>query len=234
MHLQIDRVACAGCSDFSCAAVCNPAALQIAGRLTDVDEVMRILQRDRRYWGGSGGVTLTGGEPLLQHHFAVELLRRCSESYMDTAVETGGHVAWQIYAECLPYLDWIFFDIKHVDAARHAAWTSRSNGSILDNARRLAEHFPGRLIFRTPIVPGFNDADEDLVRIAAFIGALPREVREANLLPVHHLGREKYRKLGAPYFSPDRNVSAPADLKRAAAIFQAAGVTCYVGDDTPF
>lgn len=233
-RLLIDRDACSGCMAFRCAEVCSSGALQIAGQSMDVEAVIRILQRDRRYWGGDGGVTLTGGEPLLQREFAIALLQRCCETYIDTAVETAGHVAWAVYEECLPYLDWIFFDIKHVDAARHAAWTGRSNGLILDNARRLAARFSGRLIFRTPIVPGFNDTGEDLTRIAAFIAALPRETHEVNLLPLHHLGREKYRKLGAPYFAPDCDVCAPDDLARAAAIFRAAGISCYVAGDTPF
>ena len=232
--VAIDRDICAGCETFPCVNACSRGALEIAGYEVELDQLMRILQRDRRYWGASGGVTLTGGEPLFQRSFATQLLRRCSESYIHTAVETCGYAAWPAYADCLPHLDWNFFDIKHVDDDRHLGAAGRSNDLILSNARRLAESFDGRLVFRTPVIPGLNDSDRDMRDLADFVAHLPRPDLEINLLPIHHYSREKYRKLGQAYPMPDLSIPTPEQLARAAQVFDDAGVTCYVGSETPF
>ena len=123
--LSINRNLCNSCNYYKCAEACNTGALKIAGYDISVDELFARLQRDRPYWGAEGGITLTGGEPFSQPYFATELLKKCYESYMHTAVETCGNVSWKHFADAINYIDWIFFDIKNINNQKHKQQTGR-------------------------------------------------------------------------------------------------------------
>ena len=231
--LRFDRSRCDRCDTLDCAAACRHEALKVAGRAYTVDQLMRVLCRDQGFWGSEGGVTFSGGEPLAQPEFLLAALQGCRTSYMHTAVETCAHVAPDLLREVLRWTDWLFVDLKHMDSAAHLAGTGVSNELILRNiALVAAAGWPGRLIVRVPVVPGYNDTAVNLQATAAFVAQLG--LGEVNLLPFHRLGAAKYEQLGLAY--PYAYVAAfPREtLQAQQRIFAAAGLRCYVGAETPF
>jgi glycyl-radical enzyme activating protein len=227
-----DRSICNNCEKHDCLETCYTNALRLGGNEMSVAKLVGIIQRDRNFWGTGGGLTLTGGEPLLQIDFAKAILKKCHEAYTHTAIETCGNVPWKNFEEVIPFLDWIFFDLKHFDTNEHKKYTSTGNTIILENARLLAAQFPGRLIFRLPLIPGYNDTDENIAYIISFLKETGRN--EINVLPLHHLGREKYRMLGQDYPGSHLLIPTNEQLSKVASRFKEAGISCYVGSETPF
>lgn len=187
--------ACRHCG--ACADVCPPHARVMRGRSMTVEEVMREVCRDAVFFRRShGGMTLSGGEALLQSAFSAALLRAARSEGMTTAIETCGNVPWAAFSAVLEYTDLFLFDLKHMDSARHRQYTGAGNELILENARRLAAN-GARMRFRTPVIPGVNDAEENLRATARFAAALGAEGLE--LLPYHAMGAPKYPRLGRVY-----------------------------------
>jgi len=235
--LKISRFACTSCETYSCVSACHSGALSLAGYNMSLDEIYTIINRDRQYWGSQGGITLTGGEPFLQPDFTVTLLKQCYNAYIHTAVETCGNVPWGNIEPALPFLDWIFFDLKTMDPKNSHHLTGYASKvsaipNILDNASRLAQNFHGRLIFRMPVIPGFNDTEENIVQTAYFIKSTGR--CEVNILPLHHLGREKYNLLGRKYYTDELKIPDKNHLLWVSGIFISMGIKCYTGSETPF
>ncbi len=193
---------------------------------------MKIIQRDRQYWGSTGGITLSGGEPFMQPEFADALLRQCHQSFIHTAVETCGNVSWKNIESSLESIDWILFDLKHMDDESHLQMTGAGNKLILENARRLAAEYKGRLVFRMPVIPEFNDHEEHILQIAGFLSSIGKD--EINILPLHHMGREKHSFLGKSYYTSDFSTPSKESLQLIQKIFNNQGITCYAGSDTPF
>ena len=230
--LHFDNNLCGDCVTYDCAQACCTGALKIGGYKISGDELMKKIQRDRQYWGSVGGITLTGGEPFLQPLFVKALLQRCHQSYIHTAVETCGNIAWKNIEPSLEYLDWVFYDLKHMDDSRHFAMTGTSNKMILENARILATNFTGRLVFRMPVIPGYNDDEEHIRQLSRFLNSIGKD--EINILPLHHMGREKYSLLGKTYYTEDF-VSPPKEsLSYIQSVFRDQAINCYIGSDTPF
>ena len=231
--VAIDRSPCVECQSRACLISCYTGALQLSGKWYSVDEVLAIVCRDRNYWGSGGGVSLTGGEPLGQIEFTVALLRRCHEAYIHTCVETCAYVARSHLEAVLPLIDWLFVDLKHMDADFHRVATGSGNELILDNVRWLARSgWKGRLIVRMPVVPGFNDSVENAHATAEFMNAYG--LGEINLLPFHRLGASKHEQLGSKYefqMTPSMSV---AELESLAHVYRCSGLACYLGSETPF
>jgi pyruvate formate lyase activating enzyme len=231
--LQFDRPICDRCDTMDCVKACLSQALQITSHAYTVDELMRVLVRDQGFWGSHGGVTFSGGEPLFQAEFLLAVLEKCRSNYMHTAVETSAYADTDVLMEVLKRTDWMFIDIKHMDSTAHRAETGAGNELILHNVEAVAcAGWDGRLIIRVPIVPGYNDTVENLQATGAFLVGL--NLKEVNLLPFHRLGRSKYEQLGLSYKyaqveSPSREV-----MRSHQCIFEAAGLQCYVGSETPF
>jgi len=161
-----------------------------------LEEVMKKVESDRLFYQNSGGgVTLSGGEPLYQWEFALQLLKECKGKGIHTALDTCGYAPWNVLEKVLEYTDLALFDIKHMDAEQHRKGTGRSNKLILDNARRSASKV--RTWLRVPLIPGYNDSEENLREIAKF--GLEIGVEKVSLLPYHIWGRSKYTKLGKRY-----------------------------------
>lgn len=230
--LAFDRSLCSRCATRDCIAACCTGALKLGGYEMTVDELFDRIGRDRPYWGDRGGITLTGGEPFAQPLFVAQFLERCYDAFIHTAVETCGNIPWNSLEPALPFLDWIFFDLKHIDPDRHHAYTGSTNHLILHNALQLAARFNGRLVFRLPVIPGFNDDRENIEQTAAFLHKTGR--KEINILPLHHLGREKYSLSGRSYGAGIFGIPSKEDLGQIREIFTAQGINCYVGSETPF
>ena len=197
-ELHIDRDSCDGCGD--CAYVCPPKALEVSGDWVGVDEVIRIVEEDDAFYTRSeGGLTLSGGEPLAQGAFVRALLTAARSRGIDTAIETSGLCNWKTLRDVAPLADRIFFDLKCIDPQKHERLTGVSNRKILENFRRLRAEFPDSdVVVRTPVIPGVNDSEAEILSIAAFVeeagGASAYE-----LLPYHGFGEPKYAKLGKHY-----------------------------------
>ena len=192
--LRIDRALCDGCPK-NCAQACPSQGLIVYGEERSVDDVLRVVEQDAAFYTrSSGGMTLSGGEPLLQADFALALLREARRRRIKTAVETCGMVPWKTLEAAAPYLNYVLYDIKHMDGAVHEAHTGRSNEVILENFRRLAELHPDKpILVRTPVIPGFNDSEDAVSAIAGFIRPYPNVRYE--MLPYHRLGTQKYHFL---------------------------------------
>ena len=191
----------------ACVTSCYPQALQLTGEIMSVERVMEEVMRDEVFYRNSGGgITLSGGEPSLNHAFSFEILQQCKNHNLHTAIETCGECPWESLEALLPVTDLIMMDIKQLGMDKHREATGRTNERIIANARRLALS-DKPLVFRTPVVPTVNDTADDIGQIAAFLQSL-RELRkeQANgrgspgisyeLLAFHRLASDKYRYLG--------------------------------------
>ena len=196
-RLRINRSHCTSCH-MPCADACPAQGLLVYGKQRTVDDVLNVVEQDMAFYARSGGgLTLSGGEPLLQGEFAVALLREARARRIKTAVETCGMVSAETVRAAAEYLNYVLFDIKHMDSAEHEAQTGLPNKRILENFRILAEEFPNLpILARTPIIPGFNDSEESVAAIAEFLK--PYERVEYEMLPYHRLGTQKYQFLDRP------------------------------------
>jgi pyruvate formate lyase activating enzyme len=191
-----DEARCAVCG--TCIEVCFQAARRIAGKMMTSEEILAEIRRDRPFYESSGGgVTFSGGEPLLYPAAVVELARACRAEGIHTALETAGHVPWKRLEGVLPWIDLLYFDFKHIDPTVHRAVTGVSNELILANLRRAAESC-ANLVVRIPVIPGVNaDAETQAAMLAYLAGETA--VRNVELLPFHRLGGNKYEALGLEY-----------------------------------
>jgi pyruvate formate lyase activating enzyme len=194
--ILIDRTRCK--VNGECAAVCNAEALQVVGRVMTVQQVLVELERDNVFYDQSGGgITFSGGEPLAQPGFLLELLIACRTRSLHTAVDTTGFTSWKILDGIRQNVDLFLYDLKLMDDARHRRWTGVSNTTILANLRRLSE-IGHKIIVRIPIIPGINDDEENLRQTGSFLSTLPN-VPAVELLPYHNIAEGKYAGLGISY-----------------------------------
>lgn len=182
--------ACKACG--RCAEVCRYGARELCGKDMTVEQVLAEVKKDIKFYETSGGgVTFSGGEPLVQPEFLLETLKECKKEGIHTAIETALNVPWKIIDEILPYLDFVICDIKCMDEEKHKEGTGVSNRQILENVKKLLET-DKELLFRIPLIPGYND--DRIGEISEFIGE-----RKLELMPYHLIGSGKYASLGKDY-----------------------------------
>jgi pyruvate formate lyase activating enzyme len=195
--MKIDRKRCTVCG--KCAQACPAAALEVIGRRWAPDELMGELLKDQVFYETSGGgITFSGGEPMLQVDFLREMLPRCKEAGLHVALDTCGIVAWERYEQVLPMIDLVLLDLKLVDAERHKVATGVPNDIILENARRIAA-WSKPMWIRTPIIPGYTDDLENIRSIGRFIHESLPTVQRWDLLAYTNLGQPKYHRLDLVY-----------------------------------
>lgn len=220
------RDLCTACG--ACAETCYAGALEIVGEVKTVAQVVQEVLRDRAFYETSGGgVTISGGEPLLQHDFTYGILARCRQEGVPTAIETALNFPWERVASLLPVTDLVMMDIKIMDSARHREYTGVPNERILANVLRLGEE-QKPLIVRTPIVPGINDTVEDVSAIAAFVAELPNLVYY-ELLPFHPMATSKYDSLDMDYRARDLKTPPKAKMDELAAAAERYGIKARHG-----
>jgi glycyl-radical enzyme activating protein len=199
-----DRDLCNLCG--KCVDVCYAKALVFTGEKKTVQEIIEEVKKDHLYYKNSGGgVTFSGGEPLLQVEFLVELLKECKGLNFHTAIDTAGNVSWEQFEAVLPYTDLFLYDFKAFLETKHRAATGVGNQKIIENLIRLN----GRgvpIYIRIPVIPGVNDMEDEMEQIGATLEPL-KSIQIVELLPFHHLGSGKYRSLGMEY--PTRDLKAP-------------------------
>ncbi len=221
---RIDREKCARCG--ACAAVCDTGALVLYGKRMEAEEVFREIRKDKMFYSASGGgVTVSGGEPLLSAVFLRELFNLCKGEDIHTCIETCAAVPWSAFETVLPCLDLVYCDLKLMDPDKHREHTGRDNALILENARRLAEGST-EVRFRKPLIPGVNDDAEDIRSTAAFLKEIGRPRLE--LMPYHRAGKSKYEALDLPYATGELPPLAPADAERISDEYISLGIDCTV------
>jgi pyruvate formate lyase activating enzyme len=192
-HIHIDRSVCDNCGD--CVAVCHHKALVICGTDYTVEDLLKRLLKDAPFYENSGGgVTISGGEPLSQPDFTLQLLMRLKESGIHTALDTTGHVPYEVIKRILPYTDLFLYDLKHMDSEQHRIVIGVSNELILENAMKIAEA-GGKIQIRIPVIPDFSDSGESIREMGLFCRSLGKAVSVIQLLPYHNLGVMKYQRL---------------------------------------
>lgn len=228
--VQVDRAKCDACG--ACAKVCPHEALRLIGEDVSPDDLLDEVLRDRAYYEFSGGgVTLSGGEPLMQERAATEFLARCRAAGLHTLVETCGAVPWRAFEGALPHVNQIYFDLKAWGDVRHRELTGASARRILDNARRLV-HTGADVQFRMAVVPGCNDDDDTLRGIAWLLRDLGRP--SITLLCYHRSGEDKIARIDGGQSSLGIGpAQAQAALEHAARLLHAAGIKVECADARP-
>lgn len=223
---------CAACPAFgACAEECPAEALQLVGKRMSVGEVLDAIREDLPFYEESGGgVTFTGGEPLAQPEFILELLQACRAEGIHGALDTSGFAGRDLVVKAGTLADIVLFDLKLLEDGRHKTVTGVSNAPILANLAALYEA-GANVILRLPLIPGINDASVDLENMAHYIASLAAEAgpQKAHILPYHSAAKGKYSLRGENYAMGDTPVPSAEAVNKAAAIFEAAGISVTIG-----
>lgn len=205
----------------ACAEACPSGARELMGEPRAVAELVAEIERDRPFFEASGGgVTFSGGEPLCHPAFLAECLDACRERGLHTAVDTSGFASSKVVCDIAARTDVLLYDLKHMDFEAHERHTGVGNDRILDNLRELSAATDTEIWIRLPLIPGFNDDEENLEALADYIDSLPRR-HPVFVLPYHAIGVDKWRRLGKEppgetFRSPDDDeVAAVAQSLRA-------------------
>ena len=175
-----------------CTLFCPSDAREICGREYTVDEVLETVKKDKIFYDNSGGgVTFSGGECMLAIDFLEELLKRCKEMGIHTAVDTAGHIPPEYFERILAYTDLFLYDIKIVDSEKHKKYVGVGNELIISNIKKLLS-LGARVIVRVPIIPGVNDTEEEILAVKEIASG----AEKIELLPYHAMGEHKYAALG--------------------------------------
>lgn len=222
---HIDREKCTGCGE--CTNVCPSGALVLKGKTMTIQQAIKELKKDATIFRRSnGGVTLSGGEPLVQHEFASQLLLACKSQGWSTAIETTGFGSSEAIEKVIPYVDTVLLDIKHIDPYTHKKFTGISNEVILKNAKCISQIT--KTVVRVPIIPGFNYSYKDIEDIAKFVKTL-NNVDTIHLLPYHTFGENKYDLLGIEYTLDGLKRLSKEDLNEHKRIVESHGIKCIIG-----
>ena len=227
----IDRSRCTNC--LACSQACPADAIKQWGEEMTVDQCMTIIRRDKGYYDRSGGgVTVSGGDPLVQSDFVAALFRACKAEGFHTCCESTFHAPWAEVEKILPWTDLLISDLKQMDTHLHRQYTGVGNELILENLQKLAA-LDREMILRIPVIPGVNDDEANIRASADFIQqALGGKVRTLQLLSFMRLGEEKYKSLGIPYPMEGLRLQRKAFQKKVegiAAYFNSRGIHCLVG-----
>lgn len=212
-----------------CAEVCPTLATEMSGHKQTVAELLEIIEKERPFFDQSGGgVTFSGGEPLLYPEFLCDILDACGERNIHRCIDTAGLVKTETLLDVAKRTDLFLFDLKHMDSAKHKQWTGVGNELILHNLCALAES--GAMVqIRIPLIRGVNADRDNIAAAARFIASLPGAKKPINLLPYHNIASGKDQRLG---LSRDQSsMSEPTDEEIAAAVatFAQSGLTATVG-----
>ena len=229
-----------GCA-LRCRWCCNPESQsfeiqnmktkdgsKLVGRDVTAGEIIDEVKKDFAFFRRSGGgLTLSGGEMLLQPDFSLALLQLARKNGMNTAVESTGYAPFETVEKLLPYIDTYLLDIKHINSNKHKEFTGKDNELILKNAVKIAQ-LAKKCIVRVPTIPTFNDTPEEIREIARFAKGQMR-VEEINLLPYHSFGRDKYDGLDREYLMGDLPSPTDEHMESLRLICQEEGLKAKIG-----
>ncbi len=226
-NLNVDRQKCNSCG--KCIEACYEEVLTVYGNEMTAGEVFEEVNRDKMFYEGTGGgITVSGGEPLLQPDFLAAVFRLCQAAGIHTCLETTGYTNAQVWEKVIPVTDHILFDLKHMDSHQHQRFTGKPNKLILDSAARVAgSGIP--MMFRMPLIPGFNDSLENIGATADFVKNLDgKNVLGIELMPYHRMGLGKYECLDRQYSFNDVKAFEPEDVESIRQKIEESGVACKV------
>lgn len=210
-----------------CIKMCPMSALNFVGKERDVNEVFKEVYKDLVFYKESGGgVTVSGGEVLVNKEFTKELLRECRENYINTAIETSGFGNFEALKEIANLCDLVMFDIKNTCDSEHKKLTGVSNKLILENLEKLSK-IHNNIIIRVPVIPSCNDSRENIKRVSYI--ANKNNIKEVHLLPYHSLGKEKYNQLQRDYELKSLNNLKESDVEYLKDIVENSGLKCVIG-----
>jgi len=212
-----------------CAEVCPTLATEMSGRYYSIEELLEVVEKERPFFDQSGGgVTFSGGEPLLYPDFLIEILEACGRQNIHRAVDTSGFVKEETLLRVARHTDLFLYDLKMVDAEKHKYYTGVDNRLILDNLKALAE-FGSEIQVRIPLIGGVNDGDDSVAAMAACVAGLPGEKRAVSLLPFHDVARGKDQKLGHERDLVTLSEPSADTLQGVTAVFAEYGLVATVG-----
>ena len=218
---------CNLCGD--CAKVCPTKAMEMSGELMSVEQIMKFIKKETLLMDQSdGGVTFSGGEPLMHHKFLIQLLDACGEEGIHRCVDTSGFASTKVMLEVAKRTEHFLYDLKMMDSIRHKSYTGVPNERILENLILLAD-IGKDLNIRIPLIHGVNDDEENIQESASFIAALPGNKKMVNILPYHNVAAKKYEKLGGMYVE---GTMAEPDTDRQEQIlstFKGHGIKAIIG-----
>jgi pyruvate formate lyase activating enzyme len=222
--------ACRRCG--ACVEACPTGARQMIGRVVSVEEVLSDVLKDRMFYDDSGGgVTISGGEPLLQPEFAIALLSACRYAGLHAALDTCGFAPPQRLLEVAAHADLVLYDVKVVCDEKHRLYTGVSNQRILENLGALAAVHPN-IWLRVPLIPGLNDDDDDLAQLAELARSIASQnaaVRKLSILPYHDTAAAKFQRLGRTYALPHVQVPTAQRLASVASRLARSGLEVSIG-----
>ena len=196
--ITFDRTKCVNCG--TCTKVCFSQSRVMKGEMLPYESVLEKVNKDIPFYRNSGGgITFSGGEPLMHPDFVVGIARDCREKGLNTAVETCGFVPWENIEHVISWIDLFLFDIKFIDGRKHTEYCGHSNELILKNFKRLCEEERGRIVVRMPMIPGINDSGRDIALAGMFLRKCKEKISGIHILPYHNYGVSKYDALGIPY-----------------------------------
>jgi len=193
-----------------------------------VEELFKEVEKDSPFYRRSnGGVTVGGGEPTMQPEFVAAFLQRCKQAYIHTALETCAYVKWKHLSSILQHVDFLYLDVKHMDENAHREFTGVSNRLILENARKASELC--EMIIRVPVIPGYNDSEENILATAWYARQLGKNVQRIELLPYHKLGTNRYDHLGMKYDLDEIEEPSTEHMEGLKDIVTSVGIEAQIG-----
>jgi pyruvate formate lyase activating enzyme len=203
---------------------------ETVGKSYEPKDILAILEKERIFMNQSkGGVTFSGGEPMIQLDFLLEALQACKENGFHTTVDTSGYSTPGSFKKIIPYADLFLFDIKHLDTLKHKEFTGVPNETILNNYHLIVESGTDFMV-RIPIVPGFNDDTDHLARLKNFIlGEKHDNLKMISLLPYHKIGFSKYKRFNISYKMENVEQPSAQRMKELKEFFSGLGVRVKVG-----
>ena len=232
-----DSEACTLCG--KCADACPTKAIEMSGKLYSAEELINIIEKERVHIDQSGGgVTFSGGEPLMHPEFLIEMLKACGKIGLHRVVDTSGFAETKTLLEVARHTDLFLYDLKLMDPQKHKQWTGVSNQLILKNLKILAET-GANINIRIPLIKNVNADEKEIRRMSEFISKLPNKISDSeitgpkmpvvNLLPYHKIASGKYKKLEIPYGEGEMAELSENEILQAEEIFRSFGIETEVG-----
>lgn len=222
-----DKEACILCG--KCAEVCPTKATEISGEAMSVEDLMKIIRRETLIMDQSeGGVTFSGGEPLMHNRYLLEILEACGREGIHRCVDTTGFANTEVLLKVASKTDHFLYDLKMMDSDKHKKYTGVPNEKILENLKVLSANGTSFDI-RIPLIGGVNDDEENIQQTAVFITTLKSKPNRIQILPYHNIASKKYEKLGGVY---EQGIMAEPDAETqelAIKIFERFGLQAEIG-----
>lgn len=220
-----DRNRCSNCG--RCTEVCQMMAMEKIEKEVSSADVIKEVMKDRIFYEDSGGgVTFSGGEPLMQPDFLNELLSMAKDEEIHTAVDTSGYASWSVFEKIYDKVGLFLYDVKVMDNEKHKKYIGASNDLILENLKKLSD-IGANIYARIPIILGINDDEENIIKTAEFLK--PLNILKVNLLPYHKIGIDKYNRLSMDYKLKEMSEPTDEKMKDVEKVFSEFGLNVKIG-----